>query len=88
VKAVIDLAHGLGLTATAEGVEDVPTLDLLRELGCDEAQGFFIARPTKGEELVEWVLRSGRSPATDKGIPRPSGLISGPPRTTGASASE
>ena len=58
VKAVIDLAHGMGLTATAEGVEDQATFDLLRELGCDEAQGFFVARPMAGVSLVEWLLRS------------------------------
>jgi len=62
VKAVIDLAHGLGLAATAEGVEDAATLELLRELGCDEAQGFFIARPMKGPLIVDWVLKSGRVP--------------------------
>jgi EAL domain-containing protein (putative c-di-GMP-specific phosphodiesterase class I) len=60
VKAVIDLAHGLGLIATAEGVEDAVTLDLLRALGCDEAQGYFIARPMKGSDVVGWLLRSGR----------------------------
>ena len=56
VKAVIDLAHGLGLTATAEGVEDAETLKLLEELGCDHAQGFFIARPMEGWELAPWLM--------------------------------
>ncbi len=57
VKSVIDLAHGLGLTATAEGVEDEQCLDLLIELGCDRAQGFLIAEPMKASELVPWMLR-------------------------------
>ena len=57
VKSVIDLAHGLGLTATAEGVEDEETMKLLIELGCDRAQGFLIAEPMKGAELVPWVLK-------------------------------
>jgi EAL domain-containing protein (putative c-di-GMP-specific phosphodiesterase class I) len=56
VKAVIDLAHGLGLTATAEGVEDAETLALLAELDCDHAQGFFIAGPMEGWELAPWLL--------------------------------
>jgi EAL domain-containing protein (putative c-di-GMP-specific phosphodiesterase class I) len=59
VKTVIDLAHGLGLTATAEGVEDHQTLNLLREMGCDTAQGFLIAQPLRATELAPWVLGSG-----------------------------
>ncbi|MEO6199204.1 MAG: EAL domain-containing protein [Sphingomicrobium sp.] len=54
VKTVIDLAHGLGLTATAEGVETVAQLDLLRNLGCDHAQGFLIAEPLMPDELRPW----------------------------------
>ncbi|HJQ17074.1 MAG TPA: EAL domain-containing protein [Allosphingosinicella sp.] len=59
VKTVIDLAHGLGLTATAEGIEDHPTLSLLRDLGCDTAQGFLIAPPLRAPELAPWVLGPG-----------------------------
>jgi EAL domain-containing protein (putative c-di-GMP-specific phosphodiesterase class I) len=58
VKSVIDLAHGLGLTATAEGVEDEPCLDLLIALGCDRVQGFLIAEPMNPTDLVPWVLHS------------------------------
>ena len=67
VKSVIDLAHGMGLTATAEGVEDQATLDLLGELGCDYAQGFYISAPLRSAELIPWVLRSGKRdvPAND-----------------------
>jgi EAL domain-containing protein (putative c-di-GMP-specific phosphodiesterase class I) len=54
VKTVIDLAHGLGLTATAEGVETREQLRLLAELGCDVAQGFLIARPLEPSALPEW----------------------------------
>src|SRR3954464_3046645 len=56
VKAVIDLAHGLGLKATAEGVEDAGTMALLGELGCDHAQGYFIARAMEGWELARWLM--------------------------------
>lgn len=45
VRTSIHLAHELGASVTAEGVEDEATLDLLREFGCDLAQGFGIARP-------------------------------------------
>lgn len=58
VKSVIDLAHGLGLTATAEGVEDEATLALLAELGCDEVQGFLIAHPMEPERLAPWLVSS------------------------------
>jgi EAL domain-containing protein (putative c-di-GMP-specific phosphodiesterase class I) len=58
VKSVIDLAHGLGLTTTAEGVEDEPTLALLRDLGCDYAQGFLMAQPLAPADLAPWVLRA------------------------------
>jgi EAL domain-containing protein (putative c-di-GMP-specific phosphodiesterase class I) len=54
VKAVADLAHGLGLTATAEGVETVEQLRLVRELGCDVAQGYFISQPLEADELQAW----------------------------------
>ena len=56
VETIIRLAHGLGLTATAEGVEDEPTLALLAALGCDCAQGYLIAPPMSGSELVPWWL--------------------------------
>ena len=55
---MIDLAHGLGLTATAEGVEDSETLGLLAELGCDHAQGYFIARAMEGWELAPWLIEA------------------------------
>ncbi len=45
VETSINLAHGLGKLVVAEGVEDRETFDLLGEIGCDEAQGFFISRP-------------------------------------------
>ncbi|MBM2614032.1 EAL domain-containing protein [Actinoplanes sp. LDG1-06] len=45
VRSTIDLAHDLGITVVAEGVEDAATLDALREWGCDQAQGYHIGRP-------------------------------------------
>ncbi len=45
VASTIGLAHALGQIVVAEGIEDGPTLALLREMGCDHAQGFYLGRP-------------------------------------------
>ena len=45
VKAIVNIAHGLGQQTIAEGVENSQTLDLLREYGVDLAQGFHLGRP-------------------------------------------
>jgi diguanylate cyclase (GGDEF)-like protein len=52
VRATINLGHDMGLRVVAEGIEDVETLDLLRDLGCDLAQGYFISRPTPASRLT------------------------------------
>ena len=54
VKATIELAHGLGMTATAEGIETREQALKLRELGCDVGQGFWIAEPLEPEALGKW----------------------------------
>lgn len=51
VNAVIELARNLGLRSVGEGVETKQQLDGLRELGCDEAQGFLFARPVPAQDL-------------------------------------
>jgi len=51
VRATIDLGHALGLRVVAEGIEDTATLDLLRELGCDVAQGYLISQPMPATDL-------------------------------------
>ena len=45
VASTIGLAHALGQTVVAEGIEDAPTLALLHDMGCDHAQGFYLGRP-------------------------------------------
>ena len=45
VRSTVDLTHALGLRMVAEGVEDEPTLEVLRRLGCDLVQGWHLARP-------------------------------------------
>jgi diguanylate cyclase (GGDEF)-like protein len=52
VRSAIELAHTLGLGVVAEGVEDEETFAALRELGCDVAQGYLIARPLPARELA------------------------------------
>jgi diguanylate cyclase (GGDEF)-like protein/PAS domain S-box-containing protein len=55
VRSTADLAHNLGLSVVAEGVEDQWTLDLLGTFGCDQAQGYHIARPMPCADLVKWL---------------------------------
>jgi diguanylate cyclase (GGDEF)-like protein/PAS domain S-box-containing protein len=55
VKATVQLGHALGLEVTAEGVEDEAQLQAVRELGCDHAQGFLIARPMSGSDMSGWI---------------------------------
>ena len=57
VSATIALAHRLGLSVVAEGVEDAATAARLAALGCDEIQGYGVARPMPVAELVDWVAR-------------------------------
>lgn len=55
VRSVIELGHNLGLRVTAEGVEDKRTLNLLRDLGCDYAQGYYVSRPLAEPGLERWL---------------------------------
>lgn len=57
VRAIINLAHVLGLDVVAEGVERREQLDTLRALGCDYAQGYFIATPMTAAGLRAWMGR-------------------------------
>jgi diguanylate cyclase (GGDEF)-like protein/PAS domain S-box-containing protein len=54
VRAAVSLAHELGLTVTAEGIESADALKRLRGLGCDHGQGYFIARPMPGCDVLAW----------------------------------
>jgi EAL domain-containing protein (putative c-di-GMP-specific phosphodiesterase class I) len=51
VRSIVTLAHELGLTVTAEGVETADQAQALRELGCDHAQGMFFGAPGPGDRL-------------------------------------
>ena len=54
VQSIVELAHGLGLTVTAEGVETIEQLRLIGELGCDVAQGYLISQPMAPDALISW----------------------------------
>ncbi len=70
-EAIIVLAHKLGLEVVAEGVESEAQLGLLREAGCDYAQGYLYARPAPASELLA-LARAGAVPAltADGGVGR------------------
>ncbi len=55
VRSTVDLAHALGLRLVAEGVEDEASLELLRDLGCDLAQGYHLCRPRAANQLTGWL---------------------------------
>ncbi len=57
VKTVIQLAQNFGLTVVAEGVEDAGQFKLLKELGCDQIQGYLFSKPLEYEELVEFLKK-------------------------------
>ncbi|NND53412.1 MAG: EAL domain-containing protein [Gammaproteobacteria bacterium] len=55
VRAIINMAHNLGLEVVAEGVETSPALRWLREEGCERAQGYFLSKPMPVDEFVPWM---------------------------------
>jgi EAL domain-containing protein (putative c-di-GMP-specific phosphodiesterase class I) len=55
VHGLIDIGHALGLVVVAEGVETREAWNELGELGCDLAQGYYVARPRRADELVDWL---------------------------------
>jgi diguanylate cyclase (GGDEF)-like protein len=62
VRATIQLGHDMRLRVVAEGIEDVATLDLLSELGCDLAQGYYISRPMPANKLAFMANDSAMQP--------------------------
>jgi diguanylate cyclase (GGDEF)-like protein len=57
VKTMIELSHGLGKRVLAEGVETQQQLQLLRNIGCDAVQGYFISKPISAEEFTKYLKR-------------------------------
>lgn len=63
VKAVIKLAHALGLEVVAEGVETRDQQDILTDFGCDQLQGYLYARPMPAKHLQLWALGDDKNTA-------------------------
>ncbi len=64
VRAIIDLGHNLGLKVVAEGVETIETKDLLTKFECDEAQGYYFARPVTAADITRLMGKSNKSSET------------------------
>ncbi|HEY4340767.1 MAG TPA: bifunctional diguanylate cyclase/phosphodiesterase [Steroidobacteraceae bacterium] len=63
VKSTIELAHNMGLSVVAEGIENDRSLRLLRVMGCDLLQGEHISKPLEPAAVQDFVARSARAPA-------------------------
>jgi diguanylate cyclase (GGDEF)-like protein/PAS domain S-box-containing protein len=57
-RAIIEMAHALGMTVTAEGVSEAEQLEVLRGLGCDRAQGFLLGEPMTPAQLAARIAAS------------------------------
>jgi EAL domain-containing protein (putative c-di-GMP-specific phosphodiesterase class I) len=68
---VIAMAHGLGVSVIAEGIERVDQLSILRAYGCNEGQGYLLGRPVLGSEVPKLVH------ASRLGTPTPGLAIAG-----------
>ena len=61
IQTVAELARGLGLTTTAEGVETIDQLRIVRELGCDYVQGYLVSPPLEPTALKPWTSKFRRA---------------------------
>ena len=61
VRTAIDMIHSLGRTVVAEGVEDLGAVEMLRQMGCDTAQGYYFYRPITMETLVPRLEEGARA---------------------------
>ncbi|MFL6099973.1 MAG: putative bifunctional diguanylate cyclase/phosphodiesterase [Actinomycetales bacterium] len=72
VRSIIELAHNLGLSVVAEGVEASIQVDRLRELSCDAAQGYYLGRPMDRDLMTGWLQRDallGSTPQSAAEVP-------------------
>ncbi len=68
VRSIVEIGRSLDLTVVAEGVEDERSLEVLRRLGCDVAQGYHCCRPASGADITGWLSqRSARQPSVATG---------------------
>jgi EAL domain-containing protein (putative c-di-GMP-specific phosphodiesterase class I)/DNA-binding response OmpR family regulator/GGDEF domain-containing protein len=57
--AVVAMARALRICSVAEGIEDAATLDMIRSVGCDEIQGFYVSRPLSAGDFEQWLTAGG-----------------------------
>jgi EAL domain-containing protein (putative c-di-GMP-specific phosphodiesterase class I) len=70
LTAIVRFGQSLGLRVVAEGIEDRPTIEYLRELGCDLVQGYEIARPLPAGEVHDWLTRNTPRPTMGSTSPQ------------------
>jgi len=58
VRSTIELAHNLGLSVVAEGIEQKEGMELLNILGCEQGQGYYISRPIEGNDFENWFIEN------------------------------
>lgn len=63
VHAIVSLSHALGMTTTAEGVENEDQLEIISATGCDEAQGYYFSPPISGRALKDYLALRGKKSA-------------------------
>jgi len=71
IRAIIDLAHSTGLQATAEGVETEEQRSFLEAVGCDELQGFFMARPMTADQIARLLGPAAPADVAEEAAPPP-----------------
>lgn len=60
VRSTIELGHNLGFSVVAEGVENQASRELLRDMGCDYIQGYFLSKPQSADNITEWITEHER----------------------------
>ncbi|MHB1912418.1 MAG: EAL domain-containing protein, partial [Acidimicrobiales bacterium] len=68
VEATIQLSRTLGLSVVAEGIEDPFTWKVLSELGCDLAQGYYLSKPLRLPDLMEFLAKRGDEGSAGTGL--------------------
>ena len=63
VRSTIELGHNLGLKVVAEGIEHAEEMQMLKDFGCDQAQGYLISKALTATDIEIWMNENGASPA-------------------------